>query len=134
MDMITSFYVFRHIPRKPGEEILNFVNNSAYRLVRAQEENMVLKPWVLLACLLLQNQATGDKRGTSLDELTQRAVWLRGLSRQFGAFLHWPGTGPYVCCSSLLPFLLLMCRLLLIQTTRFPLRWFLPVFLFIEVW
>ncbi|XP_037541872.1 dihydroxyacetone phosphate acyltransferase [Nematolebias whitei] len=80
----------RHIPRKPGEEIHSFVNDSAYRLVRSQEENMVLKPWVLLACFLLQSQAAGNKRGMSLEELTQRAVWLRDLSRQFGAFLHWP--------------------------------------------
>ena len=86
----------RHIPRRPSEEIHSFVNNSAYRLVRAQEENMVLKPWVLLASLLLQNhhqnQAAGQKQGMALDELTEKAVWLRDLSRQYGAFLHWPGT------------------------------------------
>ncbi|KAM6914953.1 dihydroxyacetone phosphate acyltransferase [Xenentodon cancila] len=80
----------RHIPRKPGEEIHSFVNDSAYRLVRAQEENMVLKPWVLLASLLLQSHAAGQRRGMALDELTKRALWLRDLSRQFGAFLHWP--------------------------------------------
>uniref|UniRef100_A0A1A8FGN3 Glyceronephosphate O-acyltransferase n=1 Tax=Nothobranchius korthausae TaxID=1143690 RepID=A0A1A8FGN3_9TELE len=84
----------RHIPRKPGEEIQSFVNDSAYRLVRSQEENMVLKPWVLLAFLLLQNQAVGDKRGMSLDELTEQAAWVRDLSRQFGAFLHWPDQLP----------------------------------------
>lgn len=86
----------RHIPRRPREEIQSFVNDSAYRLVRAQEENMVLKPWVLLASLLLQNhhqsQAAGRTRGISLDELTAQAAWLRDLSRQYGAFLHWPGT------------------------------------------
>ncbi|KAM4713640.1 dihydroxyacetone phosphate acyltransferase isoform 1-T1 [Anableps anableps] len=80
----------RHIPRKPTEELQDFVNDSAYRLVRAQEENMVLKPWVLLASLLLQNQAAGNKRGMPLEDLTEQAVWLRDLSRQFGAFLHWP--------------------------------------------
>ncbi|XP_053192592.1 dihydroxyacetone phosphate acyltransferase isoform X1 [Scomber japonicus] len=88
----------RHIPRKPGEDIHSFVNDSAYRLVRAQEENMVLKPWVLLASLLLQNhhqnQAEGQKRGITLDELTESAVWLRELSRQYGAFLHWPDHMP----------------------------------------
>uniref|UniRef100_A0A3Q4ML09 Glyceronephosphate O-acyltransferase n=1 Tax=Neolamprologus brichardi TaxID=32507 RepID=A0A3Q4ML09_NEOBR len=82
----------RHIPTRPSEEILSFVNDSAYRLVRAQEENMVLKPWVLLAFVLLQKQATEDKPGTALDELTEQAVWLRDLSRHYGAFLHWPGT------------------------------------------
>lgn len=84
----------RHIPKRPGEDIYSFVNDSAYRLVRAQEENMVLKPWVLLASLLLQNhqqnQAAGQKQGMALDELTAQAVWLRDLSRQYGAFLHWP--------------------------------------------
>lgn len=80
----------RHIPRRPSDDVNSFVNESAYRLVRAQEENMVLKPWVLLASLLLQNQAAGQKRGIALDELTDQAVWLRDLSRQYGAFLHWP--------------------------------------------
>lgn len=88
--------VCRHIPGRPSEEIHGFVNDSAYRLVRAQEENMVLKPWVLLASLLLQNhhqnQAAGRKRGLALEELTSQAVWLRDLSRHYGAFLHWPGT------------------------------------------
>uniref|UniRef100_A0A671VQ94 Glyceronephosphate O-acyltransferase n=1 Tax=Sparus aurata TaxID=8175 RepID=A0A671VQ94_SPAAU len=85
----------RHIPRRPSEEIQSFVNDSAYRLVRAQEENMVLKPWVLLASLLLQNhhqdQTAGQKRGMVLEELTAQAVWLRDMFREYGAFLHWPG-------------------------------------------
>ncbi|KAM9356015.1 dihydroxyacetone phosphate acyltransferase [Pholidichthys leucotaenia] len=80
----------RHIPTRPSKEIQSFVNYSAYRLVRAQEENMVLKPWVLVASLLLQNQAAGQRRWMALEELTEQAVWLRDLSRQFGAFLHWP--------------------------------------------
>ncbi|XP_041831169.1 dihydroxyacetone phosphate acyltransferase [Melanotaenia boesemani] len=80
----------RHIPRRSGEEIISFVNDSAYRLVRAQEENMVLKPWVLLASLLLQNQAAVEKQGMPLEELTEEALWLRDLARQYGAFLHWP--------------------------------------------
>ncbi|XP_077597472.1 dihydroxyacetone phosphate acyltransferase [Stigmatopora nigra] len=74
----------RHIPEKPSDEMVRFVNGAAYRLVRAQEENSVLKPWVLLATLILQ------KQDLALEELTQRAVWLRDLARQFGAFLHWP--------------------------------------------
>uniref|UniRef100_G3NUZ4 Glyceronephosphate O-acyltransferase n=1 Tax=Gasterosteus aculeatus aculeatus TaxID=481459 RepID=G3NUZ4_GASAC len=80
----------RHIPGRPDEDIHSFVNDSAYKLVRAQEDNMVLKPWVLLASLLLQKQAVGQEQGTALDELTAQAVWLRDLSRQYGAFLHWP--------------------------------------------
>ncbi|XP_077443733.1 dihydroxyacetone phosphate acyltransferase [Stigmatopora argus] len=74
----------RHIPEKPSDEMVRFVNGAAYRLVRAQEENSVLKPWVLLATLIL------EKQDVALEELTQRAVWLRDLARQFGAFLHWP--------------------------------------------
>ncbi|XP_074470896.1 dihydroxyacetone phosphate acyltransferase isoform X2 [Sebastes fasciatus] len=88
----------RHIPRRPGEDINSFVNDSAYRLVRAQEENMVLKPWVLLASLLLQNhhqnQEAGPKQGMALEELTEQALWLRDLFRQYGAFLHWPDNIP----------------------------------------
>ncbi|XP_014851733.1 PREDICTED: dihydroxyacetone phosphate acyltransferase isoform X1 [Poecilia mexicana] len=84
----------RHIPRKPSEGIQDFVNDSAFRLVRSQEENMVLKPWVLLAALLLQNQAAGNKLGVLVEDLTEQAVWLRDLSRQFGAFLHWPDHVP----------------------------------------
>ncbi|XP_061668133.1 dihydroxyacetone phosphate acyltransferase isoform X2 [Syngnathoides biaculeatus] len=79
----------RHIPARPTEEMVRFVNGAAYRLVRAQEENSVLKPWVLLATLLLQKQDAAAA-ATALDELTERAVWLRDLSRQCGAFLHWP--------------------------------------------
>lgn len=90
----------RHIPKRPGEEVNSFVNDSAYRLVRAQEENMVLKPWVLLVSLLLQNHhqnqtpAEGKRRGIALDELTAQALWLRDLSREYGAFLHWPDHTP----------------------------------------
>lgn len=110
----------RHIPTRPSEEIQTFVNDSAYRLVRAQEENMVLKPWVLLATLLLQNHhqnhEAGQERGMALDELTEQVVWLRDLSRQYGAFLHWPDHMPpsEVVSSSLS----LHCRLVRISEGR----------------
>lgn len=84
----------RHIPKRPGEDVQSFVNDSAYRLVRAQEENMVLKPWVLLASLLLQDQAAGQNQGMTLEELSAQATWLRDLSREYGAFLHWPDHVP----------------------------------------
>lgn len=80
---------FRHIPKRPSEDVQNFVNDTAYRLVRAQEENMVLKPWVLLASILLQKEDL--EKGVALDELTEQTLWLRDLCRQYGAFLHWPG-------------------------------------------
>lgn len=78
----------RHIPKRAGEDVQSFVNDAAYRLVRAQEENMVLKPWVLLASILLQ--ADDLERGIPLSELTEQALWLRDLCRQYGGFLHWP--------------------------------------------
>lgn len=88
----------RHLPRRPSQDIQNFVSDSAHRLLRAQEANMVLKPWVLLASLLLQDHhqklAGGQRPGLRLDELTAGAVWLRDLARQYGAFLLWPGTAP----------------------------------------
>lgn len=64
-----------------------FVNDVAFRLVRLQEENMVLKPWALISTLLLQNPD-----GVELSALTQQADWLRHLALSFGAFLDWPGT------------------------------------------
>ncbi|KAK0138648.1 Dihydroxyacetone phosphate acyltransferase [Merluccius polli] len=98
----------RHIPRKPSEDTQSLVNDVAYRLVRTQEENMVLKPWVLLASLLLRAYYRGlgrtalgpepdhdhDHHVMTLEELTEQAVWLRGLVREFGAFLHWPDDKP----------------------------------------
>uniref|UniRef100_A0A8C5C9Q1 Glyceronephosphate O-acyltransferase n=1 Tax=Gadus morhua TaxID=8049 RepID=A0A8C5C9Q1_GADMO len=90
----------RFIPKKPSEDTQGFVSAVAYRLVRSQEENMVLMPWVLLASLLLQAHYRGPllephrPQGMTLEELTQRAVWLRGLVRGLGAFLHWPGETP----------------------------------------
>lgn len=88
----------RHVPKKPNGDVQSFVNDAAYTLLRAQEENMVLKPWVLLATLLLQhhhqnqNQAAESRQGMLLEDLIAGAVWLRDVSRQYGAFLHWPGT------------------------------------------
>lgn len=78
----------RHIPKRASEDVQTFVNDAAYRLVRAQEENMVLKPWVLLASILLQTEDL--ERGVPLAELTDQALWLRDLCRQYGGFLHWP--------------------------------------------
>ncbi|XP_062406148.1 dihydroxyacetone phosphate acyltransferase [Sardina pilchardus] len=76
----------RHIPKKPANGIQGFVNDAAYQLVRLQEENMVLKPWVLIATLLMQNLESGME----LSQLVEQTVWLRDLARSFGAFLDWP--------------------------------------------
>uniref|UniRef100_A0A8C6UKR8 Glyceronephosphate O-acyltransferase n=1 Tax=Neogobius melanostomus TaxID=47308 RepID=A0A8C6UKR8_9GOBI len=78
----------RHIPKRASEDVQTFVNEAAYSLVRAQEENMVLKPWVLLASILLQSEDLD--RGIPLAELTEQALWLKDLCRQYGGFLHWP--------------------------------------------
>ncbi|KAJ8396195.1 hypothetical protein AAFF_G00020620 [Aldrovandia affinis] len=79
----------RHIPAKPSEDALDFVSDTAYRLVRKQEENMVLRPWVLIAAILMQNL---DGMDSAL--LTEQTAWLRGLARAFGAFLDWPDNEP----------------------------------------
>ncbi|XP_066549137.1 dihydroxyacetone phosphate acyltransferase [Amia ocellicauda] len=87
----------RHIPRKPGEDTQAFVNNTAYRIERLQEDNMVLRPWVLIATILMQNL-----EGIDFAILTEKTAWLRGLAQSFGAFLDWPeheSTGKVVSSS-----------------------------------
>ncbi|KAL0967426.1 hypothetical protein UPYG_G00252060 [Umbra pygmaea] len=79
----------RHLPRKPMEETQSFVNDTAYRIVRLQEDSMVLKPWVLMASLLLQNL-----EGLELSVLTEQTLWLRGLAQCYGAFMDWPDHAP----------------------------------------
>ncbi|KAG7460975.1 hypothetical protein MATL_G00204520 [Megalops atlanticus] len=79
----------RHIPKRPSEETQSFVNDTAYRLVRQQEENMVLRPWVLIATVLLQNL---DGLDSAL--LAEQVAWLRDVARSFGAFLDWPDHEP----------------------------------------
>lgn len=82
----------RHIPRRPSMEAQTLVNDVAYRVVRLQEENMVLTPWVLMALLLLQhqNQTEDPDMGMEVDLLTKQTLWLRGLAQDYGAFLDWP--------------------------------------------
>nr|XP_023652940.1 dihydroxyacetone phosphate acyltransferase isoform X2 [Paramormyrops kingsleyae] len=75
----------RHISRRPGEDVQVFVNDVAYKMVRLQEESMVLRPWVLVATILLQNP-----HGVEAVWLAEQTAWLRGLAQAFGAFLDWP--------------------------------------------
>ncbi|TRY87733.1 hypothetical protein DNTS_031800 [Danionella cerebrum] len=75
----------RHIPQKASPDTHEFLQDAAFRLVRMQEENMVLKPWVLIATLLLQNPD-----GMELSYLAEQTDWLRHLALAFGAFLDWP--------------------------------------------
>lgn len=87
----------RHIPQKPSSDNQAFLTDAAFRLVRLQEENMVLKPWVLIATLLLQNPD-----GLDLSSLAEQTDWLRHLALAFGAFLDWPDhetCGKVISCS-----------------------------------
>lgn len=79
----------RHIPRKPTEDIQAFVNNTGYRMVRLQQENMVVSPWVLIATILMQ-----DLPGVDSEYLIEKTAWLRSLALLFGAFLDWPDHVP----------------------------------------
>ncbi|XP_041108521.1 dihydroxyacetone phosphate acyltransferase isoform X2 [Polyodon spathula] len=79
----------RHIPRKPTEDIQAFVNDTGYRMVHLQQENMVVSPWVLIATILMQ-----DLPGVDSDYLIEKTSWLRSLALLFGAFLDWPGHVP----------------------------------------
>ncbi|XP_063079768.1 dihydroxyacetone phosphate acyltransferase [Engraulis encrasicolus] len=90
----------RDLPHKPSDETHAFVSAVAHGVVRLQERGAVLSPWSLMAMLLLHSPTAGEelhekeggkrKRGLSLDTLTQRTLWLRGLALMFGALLDWP--------------------------------------------
>ncbi|XP_051730739.1 dihydroxyacetone phosphate acyltransferase [Ctenopharyngodon idella] len=95
----------RYIPQKPSTDTHEFLNDAAFRLVRIQEENMVLKPWVLIATLLLQNPD-----GLDLSSLTEQTDWLRHLALAFGAFLDWPD---HTTCSEVISCSLALHRHLL---------------------
>ncbi|KAK7133447.1 hypothetical protein R3I94_015358 [Phoxinus phoxinus] len=95
----------RYIPQKPSTDNHEFLNDAAFRLVRMQEENMVLKPWVLIAMLLVQNPD-----GLDLSSLTEQTDWLRHLALAFGAFLDWPD---HASCSEVISCSLALHRHLL---------------------
>uniref|UniRef100_A0A4W4E9D7 Phospholipid/glycerol acyltransferase domain-containing protein n=1 Tax=Electrophorus electricus TaxID=8005 RepID=A0A4W4E9D7_ELEEL len=79
----------RHIPQRPCLAAQALVGEAAFRLVRLQEQAMVLRPWTLVATLLLQNPD-----GMDLPVLEEQAAWLRRLALSFGAFLDWPDCKP----------------------------------------
>ncbi|XP_016410596.1 dihydroxyacetone phosphate acyltransferase-like [Sinocyclocheilus rhinocerous] len=95
----------RCIPQKPSADTHEFLNDTAFRLVRIQEGNMVLKPWVLIATLLLQNPD-----GMDLSSLAEQTDWLRHLALAFGAFLDWPD---HAACSEVISCSLALHRHLL---------------------
>ncbi|NWX86546.1 GNPAT acyltransferase, partial [Nothoprocta pentlandii] len=75
----------RHLPQKPSEDIQEFVSDVAYKMELMQIENMVLRPWVLVAAVLLQNLPAMD-----FELLTEKTLWLKGLTQTFGGFIEWP--------------------------------------------
>ncbi|KAJ8008719.1 hypothetical protein DPEC_G00081330 [Dallia pectoralis] len=86
----------RDLPQRPSAETQVCVNWLAQLVIRVQEGGMVLSPWSLIACLLLQDLQESHAAGTdlvkglALDLLTQRTVWLKELALHFGARLDWP--------------------------------------------
>ncbi|NXY22962.1 GNPAT acyltransferase, partial [Atrichornis clamosus] len=75
----------RHLPQKPSEDIQEFVSDVAYKMELLQIENMVLSPWVLVAAVLLQNLPAME-----FELLTEKTLWLKGLTQTFGGFIEWP--------------------------------------------
>ncbi|XP_067149511.1 dihydroxyacetone phosphate acyltransferase isoform X2 [Apteryx mantelli] len=75
----------RHLPQKPSDDIQEFVSDVAYKMELLQIENMVLRPWVLVAAVLLQNLPAVD-----FELLIEKTLWLKGLTQTFGGFIEWP--------------------------------------------
>ncbi|XP_061846909.1 dihydroxyacetone phosphate acyltransferase isoform X2 [Colius striatus] len=75
----------RHLPQKPSEDIQEFVTDVAYKMELLQIENMVLRPWVLVAAVLLQNLPAMES-----ELLIEKTLWLKGLTQTFGGFIEWP--------------------------------------------
>ncbi|XP_030637450.1 dihydroxyacetone phosphate acyltransferase [Chanos chanos] len=75
----------RDLPLKPSEDVRVFVGDVAQRVVRLQEQGMVLSPWSLMALVLIQYP-----EGLDWDLLTQKTLWLKGLALCYGARLDWP--------------------------------------------
>uniref|UniRef100_A0A673VP67 Dihydroxyacetone phosphate acyltransferase-like n=1 Tax=Salmo trutta TaxID=8032 RepID=A0A673VP67_SALTR len=73
----------RDLPQRPSVETQECVSWLAQQVIRVQEQNSILSPWSLMACLVLQ--------GLSWELLTQKTLRLKGLAISFGARLDWPG-------------------------------------------
>ncbi|KAL0967134.1 hypothetical protein UPYG_G00248200 [Umbra pygmaea] len=89
----------RDLPQRPSPETQVCVSWLAQQVIRVQERGMVLSPWSLIACLLLQHMqeshsgllaVEGLEEGLALDLLTQETLWLKELALSFGAHLDWP--------------------------------------------
>ncbi|XP_064847861.1 dihydroxyacetone phosphate acyltransferase isoform X2 [Oncorhynchus masou masou] len=85
----------RDLPQRPSVETQECVSWLAQQVIRVQEQNSILSPWSLMACLVLQDHQNTDpgeeqEKGLSWELLTQKTLWLKGLAIGFGARLDWP--------------------------------------------
>ncbi|XP_062415568.1 dihydroxyacetone phosphate acyltransferase-like [Pungitius pungitius] len=83
----------RDLPQKPSGEVLACVSWLAYLIVRTQEEGVLISPWSLMACLLLQTPVLTED-GLPWHQLAEKTLWLRKLVLDFGAHMNWPGKVP----------------------------------------
>ncbi|XP_029632164.1 dihydroxyacetone phosphate acyltransferase isoform X2 [Salmo trutta] len=85
----------RDLPQRPSVETQECVSWLAQQVIRVQEQNSILSPWSLMACLVLQGHQNRDpgeeqEKGLSWELLTQKTLRLKGLAISFGARLDWP--------------------------------------------
>ncbi|KAL6095701.1 gnpat [Pungitius sinensis] len=83
----------RDLPQKPSGEVLACVSWLAYLMVRTQEEGVLISPWSLMACLLLQTPVLTED-GLPWHQLAEKTLWLKKLVLDFGAHMNWPGKVP----------------------------------------
>lgn len=92
----------RDLPHRPSVETQECVSWLAQQVIRVQEQNSILSPWSLMACLVLQGHQNTDpageeqEKGLSWELLTQKTLWLKGLAISFGARLDWPDQLPEI--------------------------------------
>uniref|UniRef100_A0A8C4F1P6 Glyceronephosphate O-acyltransferase 2 n=1 Tax=Dicentrarchus labrax TaxID=13489 RepID=A0A8C4F1P6_DICLA len=85
----------RDLPQQPSAEAQACVSWLAHLMVRIQEEGLLISPWSLMACMLLQAPTTVlTEEGLLWHQLTEKTLWLRKLALDFGARLNWPGQVP----------------------------------------
>lgn len=82
----------RDLPQQLSAEALACVSGLAHLVVRFQEQGSLISPWSLMSCLLLQAPTAAlTEEGVQWERLTEGTLWLRGLAKDFGARLNWPG-------------------------------------------
>lgn len=82
----------RDLPQQPSAEVQACVSWVAHLVVRLQEQGSLISPWSLMSCLLLQAPSMAlTEEGLPWQRLAEETLWLRGLAKDFGARLNWPG-------------------------------------------